>query len=389
MQEKIETVEETNKIESNKKIKEIRIIEKEEEKINQNKKVYAINIVLIIAILIGIFTYLFKVEGLDNINKLLKTVDYRWVTLGFVCLISMWLAESITLQMPLKNIYKNQKMTNSIKITMIGQLFNNLTPFASGGQLMQTYIMSKEGKRASDALSVLTMKFVITQTSLILFTLLVVVSQFNFFISIFKNLAWIGILGILINIIIVILFFLAGTKKEFVMKIARPIIRFFGKIHIGKIKFVKNSQAKIDKIEKSVDNYSKQFIIMKKEKKTLIVMALIGLIQNILYYAITYTVYRAFGNMGASFFQIITTQAFLMLIMTIFPTPGSGLGAEGGFLLLFGTIFKNGTINLSILFWRIYVFYMPIIIGTLFFIPAKNKTKLLGENNERNSIYRK
>ena len=107
----------------------------------------------------------------------------------------------------------------------------------------------------------------------------------------------------------------------------------------------------------------------------------IGFIQNIIYYAITYTIYKAFGNSGATFLQIITTQAFLMLIMTIFPTPGAGIGAEGGFLLLFDTIFKNGTINLSILFWRIYVFYLPIIVGALFFIPTKRKENRVDECN--------
>lgn len=85
--------------------------------------------------------------------------------------------------------------------------------------------------------------------------------------------------------------------------------------------------------------------------------------------------YSAFGNFGISFWQIVPVQAFLLLIMTFIPTPGSGLGAEGGFLLLFGSIFKEGTINMSILFWRMYTFYLPIIVGALFLIPTKNKEK--------------
>ena len=86
-------------------------------------------------------------------------------------------------------------------------------------------------------------------------------------------------------------------------------------------------------------------------------------------------VYRAFGNTGTSFWQIIPAQAFLLLIMTFVPTPGSGLGAEGGFYLLFNSIFKEGTINMSILFWRIYTFYLPILVGTILLIPVK-KIKL-------------
>lgn len=86
-------------------------------------------------------------------------------------------------------------------------------------------------------------------------------------------------------------------------------------------------------------------------------------------------VYRAFGNSEIGFLQIIPVQALLLLIMTFIPTPGSGLGAEGGFYLLFNSIFKEGTINISILFWRIYTFYLPIIIGSLFLLPVKKKIK--------------
>lgn len=353
----------------------------EEEKIvnvtnNKNKKIYALNIVLIIAIFIGIFAYMLNVEGIDNITKLLQTADYKWVFVGMLCLIGMWIAEAISIHIPIKKLYPKQKMSNSFKITMIGQLFNNLTPFASGGQPMQAYVMYKEGKRPSNCFSILTMRFVITQTILIIFTLLVVFSQFSFFASIFKDLVWLGVLGILINILVVIVFFLAGTRTGFLMKIAKPIINLCSKIHIGRHRLIKNKEEKIEGFSESVDNFSKQFKAMQKQKSVLLYMAIFGLLQTILYYAITYCVYKAFGNSGATFLQIITTQAFLMLIMTVFPTPGAGIGAEGGFLFLFGTIFQNGTINLSILFWRIYVFYIPVIMGTLFFIPTKKKNKI-------------
>ena len=118
------------------------------------------------------------------------------------------------------------------------------------------------------------------------------------------------------------------------------------------------------------------FKMMKKEKLVITKTILLSLIQHTVFFAVTYMVYRAFGNVGATFFQIVTTQAFLMLIMTIFPTPGAGIGAEGGFLLLFSSIFKKETLSLSILFWRIYVFYLPIIVGALFFIPAKRKENI-------------
>jgi len=340
------------------------------------KRMYTLNIIIIIGILIGIFVYMHNVDGFDNILHVLQSADYKWMIAGLVCLILMWLCETITFHFPFKKIYRDQTFFDSFRANMIGQLFNNLTPFASGGQLMEAYVLKKEGRRASDAFSVLTMKFVITQTTLILFTLVVVFTQFKFFINLFKNLVWIGIIGIIINIGIVVLFFLMGINKDLVIKMIKPLVVFAGKIHIGKFRLIKDPDEKMAKFIDSANNFSLQFSKIRKQNGLLVIMTVFGLIQNILYYAITYMVYRAFGIVGATFFQIVTTQAFLMLIMTIFPTPGAGIGAEGGFLLLFSSIFKKETLSLSILFWRIYVFYLPIIVGALFFIPAKRKENI-------------
>ena len=64
---------------------------------------------------------------------------------------------------------------------MIGQLFNNLTPFSTGGQPMQAYELNKTGKCVSDSLSAMAIKFVVAQSSLLLFTFIVVIFEFDFF----------------------------------------------------------------------------------------------------------------------------------------------------------------------------------------------------------------
>ena len=153
--------------------------------------------------------------------------------------------------------------------------------------------------------------------------------------------------------------------------ITTPIVKGLGKIHI-----LKHPDKTLEKLNESIDNFRAQFKFMKSEKNMVLQMFIVAVIQSFAYYSITYMVYRAFGNFGITFWQIIPTQAFLLLIMTFIPTPGSGLGAEGGFYLLFNSIFKEGTINMSILFWRIYTFYLPILVGLFFLIPTKvKKTK--------------
>lgn len=333
-----------------------------------NKKVIVFNFILIVVIFVGLFIYMVNVDGVQNILQILQQVDYKWVTIGLICLVIHWICEASNLHIPLKKMYPNQRFSNSFKVSMIGQLFNNITPFSTGGQPMQAYELTKTGKRVSDSLSVMAIKFIITQTALVVSTLVVVLFEFQFFAGLMKQYIWIAIVGFAVNILAIIVVILAGVKKKIITFFTTPFIKFLGKIHI-----FKNAEDIIQKLDKSIDNFRKQFLYMKSEKKMVIKMFLVAVIQSFAYYSITYMVYRSFGNTGITFWQIIPTQAFLLLIMTFIPTPGSGLGAEGGFYLLFNSIFKEGTINMSILFWRIYTFYLPIMVGALFLIPTTKR----------------
>lgn len=344
--------------------------ENEENVKPENKKMTILNFILIFVIFIGLLIYMITVDGIENIIKVLNSVDYRWVLAGIGCLLIHWICETITLHIPIKKMYPNQTFKNSIRVSMIGQLFNNITPFSSGGQPMQAYELTKTGKRVSDSLSAMAMKFIITQTALVITTLVVVIIEFNFFKSLMQDYLWVAIVGFAVNIVAIILVILAGINKKFITVFTNPIVKILGKIHI-----LKHPEKTLEKLDKSIDNFGEQFKFMKSEKRMVLKMFLTAVVQSLAYYSITYMVYRAFGNYGITFWQIIPTQAFLLLIMTFIPTPGSGLGAEGGFYLLFNSIFKEGTINMSILFWRIYTFYLPILVGLLFLIPTKQKTK--------------
>ncbi len=326
-----------------------------------NKKNTIINFLLIITIFVGLLIYMLKVDGIENIINVLNHVNYKWVFIGIIFLLINWFCEAINLYFPMKKMYNNQTIKNAIKVSMIGLLFNNLTPFSSGGQPMQAYQMTKTGKRASDAMSALTIKFVITQIALVVTTLIIALIEFNFLKQLLKDYMWIAILGVAVNIFAIIIVILAGVNKKIITTITHPIIRFLGRIHL-----LRKTDEKIEKLDKSIENFNTQFKLIKSEKKMVIKMFIIGSVQCLAYYSITYAVYKAFGNSGISFFQIIPTQALLLLIMTFIPTPGSGLGAEGGFYLLFKSIFRQGTINMSILFWRMYTFYLPIIVGLFF-----------------------
>lgn len=353
-------------------------IETEEQEIKTtSKKVTIFNFILIAVIFIGLLIYMFMVDGIDNIILVLQQVDYTWVCWGLLALLGLWFCDTMCLHIPLKKFYPAQKFTNSIKVNMIGQLFNNVTPFSSGGQPMQAYALTKTGKRASESMSILTMKFIVTQLALLIFTVIVVLWELPFFLNLFQDFLWVAILGFVANIVLVVVIVFAGIYPKLIIIITLPWVKL-----LAKLKIIKDFNKAKEKVINSIIHFSNQFKFIFTQKQILLQIFIWATLQSLCYYAITYMVYRAFGNSGINYWQIIPAQAFLLMIMTITPTPGAGLGAEGGFLLIFQSIFKTGTINLAILFWRIYTFYLPIIVGALFLIPTK-KSSLTKKSQEK------
>ena len=104
---------------------------KEQVNKSKDKKFTIFNIALIVLIFAGLLAYMIIVDGLDNILKVLNSVNYYWVLAGLICMVLSWISEAMCLHIPIAKLYPNQKFTNSIKIMMIGQLFNNITPSTS------------------------------------------------------------------------------------------------------------------------------------------------------------------------------------------------------------------------------------------------------------------
>jgi len=345
---------------------------------NSSKRTKIISLIFVFAVMIGFLIYVINVEGIEKIKEVLENADYKWLLLGVIIVIAEWIFEAIAIHIPLKKMYPRHKFLISLKSNIIGRLFNNITPFSSGGQPFQAYILAKKGLRASDTFSALMMRFVIYQVSIFSWALILLVINFQFFNETFKDYIWLIVLGFIMNLIATLFILIAGINKKIILKISNILIRLIAKIRIGKHHFIKDVEATLEKADNSISNYSNQFNKMKNNGLTIVKMYVVVMLQLFAYFSIPFMIYKAFGNSGISYFEILTVQTFLLIVMSFIPTPGSGLGAEGGFALLYSTVFLKG-LNMGILFWRIYTYYLPIIVGVfvLVFMNRKETNKII------------
>lgn len=334
----------------------------------KSKKNYIINVVIIFVIFFSMFAYMLIVDGLNNMMNVVKSVNILWSLLSLGCIVLYWVSEALVLNIICKKNYPSQKYFNSFKINMIGQLFNNITPFSSGGQPIQAYVMKKDGKSMSSSVSILLFKFIIFQAIQVIYTFVILIFKYRYFKTMIKGFAYMAIIGFLVNLSVIVMLILVAVNKNVAYSILKSIYTIFSKMHI-----IKNLDEKLEKLKLSVDNFHERFKLMKKEKSVIILTSIITIIQLTAFYTIAYTVYRSFGLNGKVYINILCAQAFLTMIMSFIPTPGAGGAAEGGFYVIFSNFFTSNTINMAIMYWRVYTFYLPIIVGTIFFVLNKKE----------------
>lgn len=104
----------------------------------------------------------------------------------------------------------------------------------------------------------------------------------------------------------------------------------------------------------------------RTHKRQLGKMFLTSLVQLAAYHSVPFWVYLAFGLQGQSFWAMVGLQGVLFLSVSSLPLPGAVGLTEGGFLLLYQTIFPGALLPSAMLLSRTVSFYFFLLLSGLF-----------------------
>ena len=331
---------------------------------------------IIFVIIVFIFTiYMILKDGTENFVSMISNIEYSWIIIGLIATVIYWVLEGMCFHVITKKLYPKQKFYSCFRLAVIGRFFNNITPMSAGDQPMQLMIMKNEGKTISDGASILLTRFIVYQIILVLYTIVIMLFKYTYFADMIDNLMFFAMIGFIFNIIVVLFLITIVINKTLISKLSEYCIRL-----LNKIKIIKNPEKKIEKINETIDEFQEQFKQMKNEKVIIAKVAIYTIIEITVLYSLNYIVYRALGNNIESFWTIISAQAILAMVTVYMPTPGAALAAEGGFYIIYSSYFESSVIPIAVLLWRIYTFYLPIVVGMIiFFIKPKNIN--IQENN--------
>lgn len=328
-----------------------------------------LNLIIIAVVSAFLIFYLCAVDGAQSVWQALCSIDPRWMLAAVALMGGYWLLEAVILHLAVKPFHKQQRFDSTFRTSMVGQFFNCVTPFASGGQPMQIYHMTKHGVPLGISSCALLVKFVVYQFVLTIYSLVTLVFQFNSFSDRIPHMKYLVLVGFGVNTAVIcgllsICFFRKQTDA-LVKKCIHLLV---------KMRLVKEEEKILASAKESIAQFYDGFQILKHDVWLLLRMAMLSVAQLTLYFMIPFILFCAFGLQGAPFFSMLAAQAFVLNISSFVPLPGAAGGAELSFSAMFAIFFPGAVLNVSVLLWRLLTFYMPILVG-MFFVMSFRKKK--------------
>lgn len=322
------------------------------------KKNNKLNLIICGFAFVVMLLYIFCFDGVENLVRSITTVNFGFLLIAVLCIVGYWVLEALTLHFSAKSIAPQTRFRDSLFVTIIGQYFNCITPFASGGQPMQAYYYVKRGVPLSAAMTALVSRFIVYQFVLTLYSIVFLIFKLPMFQNgEFQGLTVLVIIGFAINTAVILLLFMVSFFRKPTTKLAHGVVYLLGKLRI-----FKDPEQKIAEVDQVLEQYYGHFLFIKSKPLLILKMCGLTLLQLFLYFSITYVIYLGFGLTETDLFTITACQSFVLMISSFVPLPGALGAAEGSYAAFFSGIFGNYT-GFSTFVWRFLTFYLPILIG--------------------------
>ncbi|MCM1298049.1 MAG: flippase-like domain-containing protein [Firmicutes bacterium] len=338
-----------------------------------NKRSKRLNLIICGIAFVIMIVFLFFVDDPKEIWKAVISAKPQFMLLTIGCMVLYWLLESVNLHLVAKEVHPEQKFKNSLSVSMIGQYFNCITPFSSGGQPIQAYYLMKFGVPLGSALTALLSKFIVYQAMLTVYSACILIFRLNYITETEPIMLPLVIIGFIVNTAVIAGLLMLAFFRKPTVKIAHFTVRLLGKLRI-----VKDVDARLNFIDNEMEMYYKNFQFIKKRPVLILKMCFFTVIQLTVYFGISYVIYLAFGLSGSDFLTIISCQAFVLMISAFVPLPGALGAAEGSYVLFFKGIF-GGYVHLSTVIWRFLTFYLAIIAGMAVSLAVNRKNNFSDE----------
>ncbi len=330
-----------------------------------------ITLTVMIILGVAIMAYSAKDIKLSLLIHDFFTINYGWLLVAFACICLYLLLEALVTKVLVSNRVKHFSFKNSLRVPLVEQLFNGITPFSSGGQPGQLFVMVQTGIDGGRASSILLMKFVVYQSMIVINFFFSLLIGFHFVATKLKVLSLFVIFGFLVHFFVIVGLLLIMFRPGFT--------KILTKVLFHPVKwFVKDDKFyhMLEVLYQKIDNLYAESVRIGRNTKLLVKVAVVTFFQLLFYYLIPYFIMLSLGYTSANIIMVTSLHVMIVMIISLFPIPGGSGGAEFSFESLFHSYITSDTkLVLAMILWRLLTYYFGMFAGVFALMMKPDKVK--------------
>ena len=331
-------------------------------------KKYKMNIIILVSISIFIM-YLIMKDNFDEISQNILHANLLYILLGLLLVVVHILFQSLSMHLYLKEIDSNYRFKNTFILMFSALFFNAITPFSSGGQPFQVYILNKQGIKVTESTNAILQNFLAYQISLILLgtTAIIINNNINIIPSsnVLKNIV---LAGFIINVAVLLFIIFLGKAKNINTKLFNKIFNF-----IFNLKVFRNKPGLKEKANKKIDEFYESNKYFKNNKFILLKSVLLNMCALLILYSVPLLIFYSVGNNSINLLETIVCSSYTYFIESFVPIPGGTGGLEYGFIEFFKKFSTPAILSSCMILWRFTTYYLTMILGALSLLFVKKK----------------
>lgn len=308
-----------------------------------------------------------QMQDPEQVLNTLRAADVRYMLAAVGCMVVFWWLESVLLRQISHSFGQRLTRAASFRVSMIGQLFNNITPFASGGQPVQAYELARYGVGYGESSCILLVKFVIYQLAMTLYALVVTFIEYRFFSSRIPGFGLIIAVGFLTNIVALSMITAVGFFPTATRRGLSALVKLAARLHLAR-----HPEELQRRVTAELDMFYVNFQHMRSRPQIIITPLLVTLAQMTVYFTIPFLIFRSLGIDNVEYAQVFSATLFVFMVTSFIPAPGASGGAEGSFYWFLSIFIGNADLLLmTTVLWRVITFYLPMGVGACFYFTRK------------------
>lgn len=296
-------------------------------------------------------------------------VKLWWLVGGFATYALFIFVQVLAFRMLIRNLTGNSSWKTAYDVAVVGKYYDNVTPFAVGGQPMQIVALSGCGVGAGVSTGIPIIKLIInTAVSALLAIIFFVVglprlgaaSPLNQLLLLIVEV--LGVIGLIITVLLAIFMLLISSGTLFTRSFISGLLR------IGyKLRLIKNYRKTYRKVINQVAEYKFCMKYLAKNKKLLFSLIFLTIAEYLSVFSYSLFAVCAFSeSIDVNFIVLwlicMTKYNLCQMASCFIPLPGGTGLMEISFIILFGSQLGSNIIW-GLLGWRFLSYYLIIIHG--------------------------